>query len=159
MFLIVRVVVFQHEGADVVETFDDHTLIVKIGEAEGTRNGGHAIFLAEGDDPFNQGAGNFLVVDEIEPAETDFLVVPVPIRNFIDDCCYPSDKLSVLIGEETAEFRILDHGILFGIQGGHLVEIEVGDIVGAALVKAEREFHERTEILPGADFLNGYRHG
>ena len=156
MFTVIRIIVLEHEGGNVVEAFHDASFVVKIGESKGTGDTGHAVFLAECNDGIYQRLGNFFVVNEIYPAETDLCMIPVAVGDMVDDGCDASHQLAVFVCQELAGKRVLVHGILPGIQRGHFVRIQVGDIIWAVFVQFEGELDKLLEFRSGFDRFNFY---
>ena len=158
MLSVVRVVILEHEGGDVVESVHHAAFVVEVREAQRAGNLRHAIFLAEGDDGLDEGLGDLLVVDEVNPAEAHFLVVPVPVGNLVDDGGYAAHDFPVFVGQELGALGVLGHGVLGRIQGRHFVEIYVGDVERASLIEFEGEFDEGFQLSLGLHFLNGNGH-
>ena len=159
MVLVIREIVFEIEGTDIVETFYDAALVIEVREAERTGNLRHPMLLAEGDDRIDQGPGNLLVVDEIDPAEADFAVVPVAVRDVVNDSGYAADNLTFfVISQILLALGIFSHRVLVHVQRRHLVHEQAGHIVRAVLVQLQGEFHERAQILAAFDGLDSYRH-
>ena len=144
---VIGVVVFEEEGGDVVESFHYAAFVVKVREAQRAGDLGHAILLAKGDDGLDEGLGNRFVVNEVYPAKAYFLVVPVPVGNLVDDGGDAAGYLSVFVGQEQSRFSVLAHGILGRVQGAHLIYVNVGNIVGAALVQLQGKLDESLQIF------------
>ena len=159
MVLVVREIVFQVEGADVVETFHDAAFIVEVRESERAGNLRHSVLFSESDDGIDQRLGNLLVVDEIDPAEADFAVVPVAVRDVVDDGGHtPDDFAFLVVSQELLALGVFSHRVLVHVQRGHLVHEQAGHIVRTVLVQFQREFHEGAQVLAALDGLDGYRH-
>ena len=159
MVLVVRIIVFQVEGTDVVETFHDTALIVEIREAERAGDLRHPMLLAEGDDRLEQGLGDLLVVDEIDPAKADLGMVPVAVGDLVDDSRHTAYDLTFLVVSQVLlELGILTHRVLGHVQGGHLIDIEARDIVGAVLIQLQRELDKSLEFAFRLNSFDGYRH-
>ena len=159
MVLVVREIVFQVEGADVVETFHDAAFIVEVRESERAGNLRHPVLFSESDDRIDQGLGNLLVIDEIDPAEADFAVVPVAVRDVVDDGGHaPDDFAFLVVSQELFALGIFSHRVLVHIQRGHFVHEQAGHIVRAVLVQFQGKFHEGAQVLTALDGLDGYRH-
>ena len=117
------------------------------------------MLFPESDDRFYQRLGDFLVVNEINPSESHFSMIPVPVGNLVDDRHDPAGHLAVPVCQKLGRLAVLTHRILLRIQGGQLIHIEIRNIVGAALIQFKWEFDERAKILPALYTLDSYRHG
>ena len=142
MFSVVGVVVFEEERGNVVEALYHTAFVVEVRESQGTADGGHAILPAEGDDGLYEGLGNLFVVNEVHPAETHFLVIPVLVGDFVDDGRHTTHHLAVFVGQELGALGVLGHGVLGRIQGAHLVQIDIGNVIRAVLVQLQGEFYK-----------------
>ena len=158
MVLIIGIIVFQVERADVVETFHDAAFVVEVRESERAGDLCHPMLPAEIDNSIQERLGNLLVIDEIDPAETDLAVVPVAVCDVVDNGGNTPHNLPFLIVSQVLlAFCILSHRILGHVQRGHLVQEQAGDIVRTILVQFQGKFHERAQVLAALDGLDGYR--
>ena len=157
MLPVIGIIVFQHEGTDVVEPFHDAAFIVKIRETEGAADLGHAMLLAEGDHRIDEAPGDLHVIDEIHPSEAHFGMVPVPVGNLVDDGHDTAAELAVLVSQELGGLAVAGHRILFR-QRMHFIQIQVRDIMRAILVEADREPDKVPQVFPALYFLDNNGH-
>ncbi len=159
MVPIIRIVILEVEGADVVESFHDTAFVVEVRESQRTGNLFHPMLAAEPDDRLDECFGNFLVVDEIHPAEADLGMVPVAVRDIVDDSGHTGDNFAFLvIGQILLALGIFSHGILGHVQGGHFVHEKAGHVVRASLVEFQRKLDESLEFAPALNGLDGCWH-
>ena len=88
MYGIVGVVVDSGHGAELVETFNQHTFRIEIGESERSGNVSHAPFLSPVFYCFDESGGYFRVVNEVYPPETDVLATPFLVGTVVDNSGY-----------------------------------------------------------------------
>ena len=100
MLPVIGVIIVERKGGNVVETFYHATFVVEVGETQRPADLRHAVVLAKSDHGFQQGAGDFLVVHEIDPAEADLFMVPALVGNLVDDGGDASHHLPVFEGQE-----------------------------------------------------------
>ena len=94
---IVRMIVYQGHGAELVKTFNQQSLRIEVSEPERADYGFHSVLAAEFLHLLHKGTRNFLILNEVIPSETDFLVVPLLVGEFIHDGCNSACRLSVLV--------------------------------------------------------------
>ena len=84
MVNVVRVVVYSSNGSDLVKTVDQHTLMIHVGKSQRANNRCHAVGTAPVFCCFEQGIDDFLVVNEIDKAESHFLYSVFAIDSIVD---------------------------------------------------------------------------
>lgn len=136
------------ESGDVlsgVETLDDPTLFVHIGESEGSFDLVHAVIAAEGDDSVHESGEDGVVVDEVHPAEADGFFLPALVAAVVDDGGDAADEIVVAIGEIHLEIAILAGGVFLG-EELDLVGYQGRDVGGDVLEESVRELDELVEF-------------
>ena len=139
-------VVYQRHCTLLVVTFYEHALRIEVREAEGTDDMCHAMGLAKLFHFGNQCRRDFLVVNGIEPAETDLIVLPVLISAIVDDSGNPSDGFSILVCHIQYHVTEIRSRIPGRIQSVHFIENKIGDIVRIMAVQFFGKKDELTEF-------------
>ena len=151
---IIGMVVDQRHGALLIKTLHQHALGVEIRESQRSHDRIHAGAAAHFDHFVHQGLGYLAVVHEVEPAETDLLVIPLGVCLAVDDAGDAADGLAVPVGHVQFRLAELHRRILGGIQGPHLVEYEGGDIIWIVPVEFFREKDKFANFLSALDASN-----
>ena len=158
VFDIVGVVVDEGHRTHPVVALDEQALGVEIGEAQGADDGVHPVLAAEFHHLVHQGLRDLLVVDEIVPAETDLLVVPLLVGAEVDDGRDTSDGLSVPQGEVHPCVAKFVGGIALAAQGVLHVIFQRGNVVGVIFVEFLGEADELLHVPCRDDFFDFYCH-
>ena len=153
-------VVGEGEGADLVEAFYKHALGVEVGESERSHDLVDAHFASIFLDFRHQGGGDFPVVDEVQPAVAELMVLPVFVRAAVVDRGDAADNLSLFVeGEEDAAVAECICRILLLVEGIDDIGNQLRNKIGILMVELVREGGKAFEILPGLDLDNLYGHG
>ena len=131
---VVGVIVDQRHGAEPVETLHEQTLRVEIRESEGADHRLHAILAAELLHLVHQGPGDLGVVDEVVPAETNLLVVPLLVGQMVHYRSHASGKFAVLVGKVELRVAELLRRALLLVERVHLVEHEGRNVIRVVLI-------------------------
>ena len=158
IIVIIRMVVDQRHGAQLVVALDEHALGVEIRKAQRAHDRLHPELAAELVDLVHQGLGHLLVLDEVIPAEAHLLVVPLLVGLAVDDGGHAADQLAVLVGKIQLGIAELLRGALLLVQRIHLVEDEGRDIIRVVTIQFLREIDELLELGTGPDRTNLDRH-
>ena len=156
--VIIRVIVDQRHGAQLVVALDEHALGVEIREAQRAHDRLHLELAAEFVDLVHQGLGDLLVLDEVVPAEADLLVVPLLVGLVVDDGGHAAGQLAILVGQIELRVAELLCSTFLLVQRVHLVEHEGRDIIRVVTVQFLREIDELLELGTGPDRTNLDRH-
>ena len=112
-------------GAELVESFDQHTFCVEVGKSKRSLNVLHPF----GFTPFFYGLQKsgryFKVVDEVDPTETDIFFVPGGIGTVIDNTCDAPYDFSVFISQKVLGLTELECRIFLLIECIQHVIVEV----------------------------------
>ena len=96
---VVGEVVDDREGGVVLEPFHQEAFPVHVGEAEGSLDFPGAPRAAPGDDRIHERFGHVEILDEVDPAEADGLLLPFLTRLAVADGGHAADGLPVPPGE------------------------------------------------------------
>ena len=107
VFRIIRIVVDDGEGALVLKAFHKETFAVHIREAKGALNLGCTTLLTPLNYSINEGLANIKILNEVNPAKADGILIPLFVGVVIDDGGYAACDLSVLIGQIKLTFTEL----------------------------------------------------
>ena len=125
------------EGAELLETLDQHALPVQVREAHGSYQGFHALGASPRLGRIHQGLGHFEVFDKIDPSEAGVFVAPLLHGAPIDDRADAAHRTAVLPGYPVFGVAELEGGIFILPERVALVEKEGRHPVGASLVYGE----------------------
>ena len=82
-----------------LEPFHQEAFPVHVGEAEGSLDFPGAPRAAPGDDRIHERFGHVEILDEVDPAEADGLLLPFLVRLAVADGGHAADGLPVPSGE------------------------------------------------------------
>lgn len=155
---VVRVVIDGGHRGELVETVDEHTLGVHVGEAERTDK-----FVATAVAPPLFGGGDkrladFGVVDEVNPAEAGVVRLPFLVGLMVDDTGYAPYYFFTTQGNEEFGFAEVISRILLGIEGVVHILQKVGHGIRGVFVKLIIETGELFEVGLATYFLDGNSH-
>ena len=155
---IVGVVVDSGHGAELVETFNQHTFRIEIGESERSGNVSHAPFLSPVFYCFDESGGYFRVVNEVYPPETDVLATPFLVGTVVDNSGYTSYDLVILVCQKIICFTEFECCILTLVKCIEHIVVKVGDGVRIALVHSVIETDKFLKFSLCRDFLDCNSH-
>ena len=158
VYRIVGMVVDGCHGAELVESFDQHTFCVEVGKSERSDNVSHAPFLPPIFYGSYQCGGYFRVVDEINPSETDVLGTPFFVSAVVDDSGYTTYYLIVLVGEEVIGFTELERCVFLLVECVKHIVIQVGHGIGVILIHPVIETNKFLKFSLRRDFLDCNSH-
>ena len=157
--VVVGIVVHRVHRAHLVITLEKHTLLVKVGEAQGTYDSVHATLLA----PLLHGADESLahlqVVNEVYPSESHipgspFLVCPVVYNSH-----HTSHNLAVPIGKEPIGITKLKGCVIVLVEGVQGVLKKIRHGIGAILIHFIVETNKILQFSLGGDAFDlKFRH-
>ena len=153
---IVRIVVDGGHGAQLVETFNQHTFRVHVRETQWTDHLRHTFLTPPLLNGIKQRLGHFYVVNEVYPAETYALAVPPFIGAMVDDGGNTTDNLAFAVGQEIVCFAKLKGSIFLLTKGVQLVAVQVGSVVFVPFVQVVMKLDEGIKFLLVGDFPNLY---
>ena len=139
---IVRVVVAGIHRAILLETLDEHSLAVGIGEAHWACHLGHSALAAPLFNSFQQRFRYLQVVDEVEPAVSHHLLFPSFVGIEVDDCSHTPHRFAVFISNEIVCFALLERCVLPLVKRVHLVKEKVWHIVRVVFIKVVPKLNE-----------------
>ena len=87
-----------------LEPFHQETFPVHVSESEGALDLRRAPLAAPRDDRVHERLGHVEVLDEIDPAEADGVLLPFLVGLAVEDGGYAADNLSVPTGEVQLPF-------------------------------------------------------
>ena len=158
MLLIVGIAIEEGHRADLVESFHQKSFRIEIGKAQRADDFLHAVCPSEVLHGGDQGTGHFGVVDGVEPAETNLVMLPGLVGLVIDYCCYASGRNPVQKGHIQLEFAESRSGIGSGIEGSHLIENDLGNVVRIVPVKPLGKEDKLPEGLTSGYLFDFQRH-
>ena len=155
---IVGVVVDSGHGTELVETFNQHTFRIEIGESERSGNVSHAPFLSPVFYRFDESGGYFRVVNEVYPPEADVLATPFLVGTVVDNGGYTSYDLVILVCQKIICFTEFECCILTLVKCIEHIVVKVGDGVRIALVHSVIETDKFLKFSLCRDFLDCNSH-
>ena len=157
-FAVVREIVDAGGRGKVLKPFDQQTFLVHIRKAQRTFQLGHFLRLAPFGHLADERAEQCFVFDEIQPAETNNLLVPVCVGVIINnsrDSAY--DFAGFVASQPIHCVTELECGILAG-KDTELVRVQRRHPVGSILVEAFRKENEFFQLLPRTNFFDCKTH-
>ena len=134
MLRIVGIVINGGHGAELVESFDEHTFGIEICESQRALYMCHSPFFSPFFHGANQGIGDFRIIDEVYPAEADFLFVPGLVCLVVDDGSYTSYDFTFPISQEIVGFTKFECSVFLLVEGVEHVIEKVGDGIRVVFV-------------------------
>ena len=159
MLRIVGEIVDRRHGRELVEAIDEHTLGVKVGEAERSHEFGAAMLSCPVFGLSKQCAAYFQIVDEINPAEASRLFVPRAVGLVVDDTSHTSHDFSVAPRQIVIGLAEFEGGILLWVVGVEHILEQVGHGKSVILIEFVVEADELFELRTVLHFGDFYRHG
>ena len=144
---IIRIVVTGRHRAEPVKAPRQHTLGVHVGKAQRSYDILHALLPAIVLYGLEQGIRHIQVVDEVNPAEAHVLLLPLLVGFVVDDGSHTSDHLPILHGKVILSFAEVKGRIPVFRQRVQLVAVEIGHIVGIALVEIIMELDKSLQVF------------
>ena len=157
--VVVGIVVHRVHRTHLVITLEKHTLLVKVGEAQGTNDGVHATLLA----PLLHGADESLahlqVVNEVYPSESHIPGSPFLVCPVVYNGRHTSHNLVVSIGEEPIGVAKLKGSVIVLVEGVQCILKKIGYGIGAILVHFIVETNKILQFSLGGDAFDlKFRH-
>ena len=153
---VVGVVVFGGHAGELVEAVGEHALGVHVGEAERSDDFLHLVASAEVLDGSEQGPHHVDVVDEVEPSEAHRRPLPLLVVAPVDDGGHAAHHLAVAQCQVVLGVAELEGGVGLldeGAEGGNLVHVQVGRVVGVAAVQVVVQLDEALQVALRLHFL------
>ena len=158
VLLVIREVVQRRHRREVLESLDEQSLIIPVGEADRTVELCHAFAFAPCSNSIEQSTADLVVIDKIDPAETHFFDTPSLVGDTVDDSGYASDNFSVTISEILNRLADIVRRVLGGIERIHLVQQKVRTELLAVLIQIVTEFGKLILLPLGFYFLKNDCH-
>ena len=157
MLRIIGVVIDGGHRTQLVEALDEHSLRVEIREAQRTDDFCHSLLLGIVLYSLEQSAAHLDVIHKVDPTEANALSLPTLIGLMIDDCCYTTHHLSLLVSQEILSLAEVEGGIFLLVQHEHIVAEQVGRIILVTFVEVVVELHECLQISSCLNSFYFYR--
>ena len=132
---IIGVVIDGGHRTQLVEALDEHSLRVEIREAQRTDDFCHSLLLGIVLYGLKQSTAHLDVIHEVDPAEAYTFSLPTLIGLMIDDSCYTTHHLSLLVSQEILSLAEVEGGIFLLVQHEHIVAEQVGRIILVTFVE------------------------
>ena len=147
---VIRIVVDDGKGCQAVEIFHQQAFLVHVRKTERALDLLAASLPPENDYGVDEGADDFGVVDEIDPAEADNLLFPARIGLVVDDGRNAADDFAIAYGQVAGALAELQGGVLVA-QRIEFVRMKGGDPVRIVFVEFFRKCDEPTQVASGTD--------
>ena len=151
VFGIVGVVVYAVHGAQLVIPLGEHAFQVHVGESQRPHHLVHSPFFSPVLYGLQQQSRYFCVIDEVNPSESDGLLIPLLVGLVVDDGAYASHYLPVASCQEPFCFTEAESRVLLLVECVQGVLQEVGYGIGVVLVQFVIETHEFLHLLFAGD--------
>ena len=132
MLRIVGIVINGGHGAELVESFDEHTFGIEICESQRALYMCHSPFFSPFFHGANQGIGDFRIIDEVYPAEADFLF-QVWFALWLMMAATSSYDFTFPISQEIVGFTKFECSVFLLVEGVEHVIEKVGDGIRVVL--------------------------
>ena len=133
--------------------------MVHIGEAHRTNHFGHTMFATPLRGGVEEGVDHLVVVDEVDEAEAEQLLVGALVDHTVDDCGDTTHVLAVAIGHKALTVAKIEGGVDLRREGVDIIADQRRHRVRVVAVKVDAKLCEAAQLAArGGYWANFYTH-